>query len=612
MSDDENKIVVKAGKPKLKSPKPQKPKPTKAKITAAPSPKLSTMSGTTAKETIYVDVDDEITAIIDRVSNAKGGIIALVLPKRATVLQSVVNMRLLKRAAEASQKNLVLVTTEASLLPLAGLIGMHVADTPSSKPVVPPRPDLPSDEPESVEEPIAITDNTAPTSADDFDPDAEAQTPVGELAGFPAATANEPEEVIVDDGSDSAMTGSDEKPDVTPVKKNKKLAVPNFDKFRLRIVLGVLGFILLIVGWVFATKVLPKATIAVQTNSQVVKSSLNLTLNTAAKELDAENKIIPATAQSTQKAYTQQVAATGQLNKGEKAAGTVKFTVTKCAPDVGSPNDIVTGSSVTAGGKTYITQEKGEYSFGGASGSCVKYITNNIDITGLKAGADYNAASGTAFTGPGSASGTGSASGGTDNIVKVVAQADIDSAKQKIATQDTTQLKKDLQAALTDKGLLPVTSTFLPGEPQTTSSANPGDTAETITVTATVPYTMLGIQDADLRSLVVTNVNDQIDTKKQKILSDGLAKAVFSQQTPGTNTSAVVSVRVESVAGPELNVEELKKQVAGKKSNEIKQIIGALPGVTDVQVSYGPFWVSAAPKDVTKITLTIAEPTVSR
>ncbi len=611
MSDDENRIVVKAGKPKLKSPKPQKTKATKAKVVVSSGPKLSTISSTTAKETIYVDIDDEITAIIDRVTNAKGGIIALVLPKRATVLQSVVNMRLLKRAAEAGQKNLVLVTTEASLLPLAGLIGMHVASTPSSKPVIPPRPDLPSDEPENVEEPIAITDNTSSTTSDEFDPDAEAQTPVGELASFPEATSPEVEDVIVDDGSELSAA-SVQKPDVVPVKKNKKLAVPNFDKFRLSIALGVLGFILLIVGWVFATKVLPKATIAVQTNSQVVKSSLNLTLDTAAKKLDEENKIIPAITQSTQKAYTQQVAATGQLNKGEKAVGTVKFTVTKCAPDVGSPSDIVTGSSVTATGKTYITQEKGVYSFGGASGSCVKYTTNNVDVTALKAGADYNATSGTVFAGPGGAAGTGSASGGTDNIVKVVAQADIDSAKQKITTQDTTQLKKDLQAALTGKGLLPVASTFLPGEPQTTSSANPGDAADTITVTATVPYTMLGIQEVDLKSLVVTNVNDQIDEKKQKILSDGLAKAAFSQQTPGTATSAVVNVRVESVAGPELSIDELKKQVAGKKSNEIKQIIGALPGVTDVTVSYGPFWVSAAPKDVTKITLTIAEPTVSR
>ncbi|QQS18664.1 hypothetical protein IPL68_01055 [Candidatus Saccharibacteria bacterium] len=221
MSDDENKIVVKAGKPKLKSPKPIKLKVTgQSSSVTASAPKLHTVSGTTAKETIYVDVDDEITAIIERVTNAKGSIIALVLPKRATVLQSIVNMRLLKRAAESENKNLVLVTSEASLLPLAGLVGMHVAETPSSKPVIPPRPDMPSDEPESVDEPLSVTDNSA-LPDEDFNADAAATTPIGELAGMAPSPIDSAEEVIVDDGPDPVSLSEQEKPNVTPVSKNK-------------------------------------------------------------------------------------------------------------------------------------------------------------------------------------------------------------------------------------------------------------------------------------------------------------------------------------------------------------------------------------------------------
>ena len=71
--------------------------------------KIQSLNGTTGKETIYVDVDDEITSIIDKVQVAKGKVIALVLPKRAPVLQSIVNMKLLKRTADNAGKNLVLV-----------------------------------------------------------------------------------------------------------------------------------------------------------------------------------------------------------------------------------------------------------------------------------------------------------------------------------------------------------------------------------------------------------------------------------------------------------------------------------------------------------------------
>ena len=66
----------------------------------------------TDKDTIYIDVDDEITGIIDKVKNSKSKVVALVLPKRATVFQSIVNMKLLKKSVEGSNKNLVLITAE--------------------------------------------------------------------------------------------------------------------------------------------------------------------------------------------------------------------------------------------------------------------------------------------------------------------------------------------------------------------------------------------------------------------------------------------------------------------------------------------------------------------
>ncbi|HET6925033.1 MAG TPA: hypothetical protein VFH39_04345, partial [Candidatus Saccharimonadales bacterium] len=123
--------------------------------------KLQSVGSVAGKETIYVDVDDEITTIIDKVQGAKGKVVALVLPKRATVLQSIVNMKLLKRTADDAGKNLVLVTSEAGLMPLAGSVGLFVAGTPTSKPVVPPAPFAPTDEPEDIDEPLQITDGSA-------------------------------------------------------------------------------------------------------------------------------------------------------------------------------------------------------------------------------------------------------------------------------------------------------------------------------------------------------------------------------------------------------------------------------------------------------------------
>lgn len=106
----------------------------------AASKKKTTVKASTAsaKETIYVGVDDEITHIIDKVNDSQHKIIALVLPKRAAVLQSVVNMKLLKKAATSSKKNIVLITSEQGLYPLAGAAGIHVAKSLQSKPAIPP------------------------------------------------------------------------------------------------------------------------------------------------------------------------------------------------------------------------------------------------------------------------------------------------------------------------------------------------------------------------------------------------------------------------------------------------------------------------------------------
>lgn len=59
------------------------------------------------KDVVYIDVEDDITAIIGKVKSSKEKIVALVPPKRISVLQSAVNLRLLQRAATQSSKRIV-------------------------------------------------------------------------------------------------------------------------------------------------------------------------------------------------------------------------------------------------------------------------------------------------------------------------------------------------------------------------------------------------------------------------------------------------------------------------------------------------------------------------
>jgi hypothetical protein len=92
------------------------------------------------------------------------------------------------------------------------------------------------------------------------------------------------------------------------------------------------------------------------------------------------------------------------------------------------------------------------------------------------------------------------------------------------------------------------------------------------------------------------------------ILDNGVANAKFTQQSPGSNTGANVSISVKSVAGPQLDERRLKTQITGMKSGDVKRLVKQTPGVIDVQVKYSPFWVGSVPKDAGKITINIDKP----
>jgi hypothetical protein len=307
------------------------------------------------------------------------------------------------------------------------------------------------------------------------------------------------------------------------------------------------------------------------------------------------------------KTATQQVAATGTQNNGDKATGTVSMSAKICGTP-NTPNDVPTGTSLSASGHTYITQSNTSFTVDHIQSPCIYFkAIATTSIQALKGGAEYNLSSSSNFTvsGRSDVSASGTASGGTDAITKIVAQSDIDNATAKIKADDTNTVKQQLISALQAKGLLAITSTFLAGDPQVTTSAKAGDTADTVTVTAVTNYTMFGVKKSDITTLVEANVNKQIDKGKQVILDNGVANAKFSQQSPATATGANVSMSAKSVAGPHLETAQLKTQVAGKKTGDVKSLIKQTPGVTDVQVKYSPFWVTSVPKSASKVTVLI-------
>ena len=132
-------------------------------------------------------------------------------------------MKILNKAASDSGKKLVLITSEAGLLPLAGAAGLFVAKTLQSKPTVPNAPDI--------EEPVESV------VEDDIEPPIDENKSIGELAG------DTDDDAPIELGDD-ALAEDDAKKEPKE-KKDKKLKVPNFDSFRMRLFLIAGGAALL-------------------------------------------------------------------------------------------------------------------------------------------------------------------------------------------------------------------------------------------------------------------------------------------------------------------------------------------------------------------------------
>ena len=86
---------------------------------------------------IYLEHDAEITEAITKLKKAESDTVRIVVPPRSPLLQSVVNLKLLKKAATSKKKELVLVTGDKGATALAGKVGIPVAKNVKAEAAVP-------------------------------------------------------------------------------------------------------------------------------------------------------------------------------------------------------------------------------------------------------------------------------------------------------------------------------------------------------------------------------------------------------------------------------------------------------------------------------------------
>lgn len=537
------------------------------------------------KDVIYIDVEDDITAIIGKVKDAKEKIVALVPPKRVGVLQSAVNLRLLERAATSEGKRLVVISNNSALAALAAAAKIPIAKNLQSKPEIPDIAAL------SVDEDEDIIDG--------------AHLPVGEHARMavgdekPSAVDEVIKAGTLEEGVRAAAPRAGQ-----PLKKphaKSGIKVPNFNSFRKRLILIGAGVVLLAVFLFWANVIAPSATVIITARTSDSSADAKVTLGDAQTTSFSAGTLKTVT-QQAQKNVTVNITPTGSKQIGTKATGTMQISRTSISSN---PMTVPSGTTFTSSdGHSFVSTQDATLNGTTVGPGGIVQDSATVNVTATNVGADYNLSARSYQSNVSGINAQGSdMSGGTSQTVTTVSSDDVQKAMDQINGQNTDSQKSDLEGKFNDTFLV-LDSSFkaTPGTPQVTPAVDqqvPAGTQPTLTVAIT--YTVSAIAKADVSQFLDNYFANQIQGQaNQRVYDNGSSKATLTNVnavTGGYTANLVATAKI----GPKIDDQAVKDSAKGKKFGDIQSSIEAIQGVDNVDVKFSPFWVTTAPNDTKKI-----------
>lgn len=532
------------------------------------------------KDVIYIDVEDDITAIISKVKAAKEKIVALVPPKRVGVLQSAVNLRLLDRAASQADKRLVLITNNTALRALAASTQMPVAKNLQSKPEVPQMTDVDADNEDVID---------------------GSQLPVGELARTaPGAAAIDKavRENAAEEIPKATPPGAGQPPKKPRAKSGIK--VPNFNSFRKKLVIGIAAGVLLIAFLVWAIFFAPRATVVISARATESSANAKVTLGDRLNTSFSENTLKTST-QQQKKEVSVEFDPTGTKEIGEKATGTMELTRTSTSS---TPIQVPAGTSFTASGRTFKSTESATLPGSSIGPGGVEQPSVTVNVEAAEIGDQYNLSARSYSSNVGGFDAEGSnMTGGSSKEITVVSATDVQAAADQLAKQDSNAVKEQLKGEFNDTFIV-LDQTFQIDNGQPQSSPAVGEEASgKAKLTTTITYTLSAVARADVDKFLNDYFAKQIEGQDdRRVYDNGSGDVTFTNVAPvegGFGANVVATAKI----GPKIEDGQVKELAKGKRYGEIQSSLESIQGINSVDVKFWPFWVSQAPNDPNKITV---------
>lgn len=632
-------------------------------------------------QTFYIDIDEEITSIVDRLKKAKVSEIILVVPKRALLIQSIVNLKLLKKEAESLGIQIMIITQDKLgklLIEKAGILVQNKLDEnleseeeeirPSAEDEIFHDKDLVKEESQlgkerrdlknigsddyfysqkEKEEVAAMKDNFNERQKNDnkkgFEKiinkelvidlskslkkkhifrrknkkalDLSAQLNMEVLEESVSPIEEKSAEKKINRGMDNNQRDqklmkffrvnndqkieSEEGEPIIPKRKKEKINFHVSGKFwKLFLAFGFLaGLLLFLVG---AYLFLPKVEIKIYPKVKTQSADFQIEGRANLAVIDLVDKKVPIKKVEIEEEYSQDFSSTGEKTvSNQKSQGTIIIyneystasqplvATTRFLAENGKLFRLVEGVTIPG-----MSKENGEYQPGKIEAK----------IVADQAGAEYNIEP-SKFSIPGfESSGTEkyskfyaisekSMNGGGDGNekVRVVTQADIENAKQKIA-QNLDEKVKNRILKEAGEGWVALDETIAGEDPRFISSNSADEVANNFSLTVRVHKKALVFREDDVKDIIINDIsqkNNGYETSRNSVtLEFGKADADWEAE------KLTIRLRANIDMGASLDLDNLKRGILGKNEEELKETLSAYSEIEKVAIDYWPFFIS--------------------
>ena len=550
------------------------------------------------KDVIYIEPEDDITDIITKIENSKEKIVALVPPKKAGVFRSVVNIKLMAKVGTTAEKTIVLVTTDPSIVKLAAATRLPVTKNLQTPPAIP-----------TVETEI---EEAAKEELIDG-PEEE----VTEAVEEEVAKENPEEEAEKEEEKSDKKDKKNDKKEKKGKKSAEKTGNPIIDwikSHKKTAIFGGIGILALILLLVWAFAIAPAVTVTVGIKTENNNFSENVTFTTTATDENAAEGKFYLQEKKTESVQEVAFEATGKKNNGEKATGEV--VVYAYFKEKGTIA-INSGSTFTINGLSYISNSGISLSWNGEdddacdnagqTSSLVRsgcQISGRIPVTAASAGSNYNIAasnSGWNTTANVGVYSDKAMAGGTDSIVTVVEQADIEKAKNGIKASGEDENKKKLYDSIGDN-MLVIDSSFNQDTSAATATPAAGEEVKdgvkpTLKVTTTA--SVFAIDKAKVEEFIKEKAKLGDDQKVYEI------KDPYVENFVKGDSGYAGRLKTTYAVGPKVTESDIVEMIKGKGIGDAQHDLKNINGVVSVTIDTSYPWVSVVPGDTNKITVNI-------